>query len=99
VDKISLTPVPQAGVPKAVPSTSPLDAVEGFRQVLDQAIQATNSRMEEANELARGLVAGEHARIHEVMIASEKAGISFRLMTKMQQKVIDAYKEIMRLQL
>jgi flagellar hook-basal body complex protein FliE len=33
------------------------------------------------------------------MIAMEESSISFRMLSKVQNKVIDAYREVMRLQL
>ena len=71
----------------------------GFGEVLKKSIESVNSMQQEADELTRGLMAGEHGNIHETMIAIEKAGISFRMMTSVQQKAISAYQEIMRIQL
>lgn len=71
----------------------------GFADILQKTVSAANSEAVEADRLAEGLALGQHANIHETMIAMEKAGISFRLMTKVQQKVIDSYREIMRMQL
>jgi flagellar hook-basal body complex protein FliE len=41
---------------------------------------------------------GKTDNIHQVMIAAEKAKIAVNLTTAVQSKAIDAYKEIMRLQ-
>ncbi|MBU0673565.1 MAG: flagellar hook-basal body complex protein FliE [Proteobacteria bacterium] len=71
----------------------------GFGEILDQAVSGVNQQIKEADQLATGLVDGEHAKIHETMIALEKANISLRLMTKVQSKVVSAYQEIMRMQL
>ena len=74
-------------------------ALEGFSEVLNKSMEAVNSQMQEADKLVEGLVSGQHANIHETMIALEKANVSFRMMTKVQQKAIDAYREISRIQL
>ena len=71
----------------------------GFGEVLQKSIESVNKDMQEADELSRGLAAGEHGNIHETMIAIEKASISFRMMTRVQQKAIAAYQEVMRIQL
>ncbi len=71
----------------------------GFGDVLKNAVSEVNGTMQEAGVLKKGLMAGEHSNIHETMIAMEKASISFRMLAKVQTKVIDAYKEIMRMQL
>ena len=67
--------------------------------MLQKSIESVNNNMQEADELSRGLAAGEHGNIHETMIAMEKASISFRMMTRVQQKAIAAYQEVMRIQL
>jgi len=41
---------------------------------------------------------GEETSIHEVMIAMSKADVSFKLMTQIGRKVIEAYQEINRMQ-
>ncbi len=71
----------------------------GFGELLKRSIESVNSSIQEANQSQAGLISGEHSNIHETMIAMEKAGIQFRLLTRVQNKVVDAYKEIMRMQL
>jgi flagellar hook-basal body complex protein FliE len=77
---------------------APKNAGTGFSEVFKQSIEAVNGVMQEAEASAAGLASGQHANIHETMIALEKANISFRLMTKVQNKVISAYQDIMRMQ-
>lgn len=92
-----LAPLGANGTSAAAPGSR--DVVSGFGQVLNRAIDAVNTRQAESAELAKGLVSGQHANIHETMIAMEKSSISFRLMTKVHQKGLDAYQEVMRMQL
>lgn len=96
---LKLTPVVPAGVMPAAPLSAPGKVDSGFGQLLTKAINAVNQNMQEAETLATGLATGQHANIHETMIAGAKADISFRMLTKTQNKVIEAYQEIMRLQL
>ncbi len=70
----------------------------GFGDVLQKTLESYNSSYKESKILTEGLVSGQHANIHETMIAMEKAGIQLRLIAKIQNKVVEAYKEIMRLQ-
>ncbi|MFH1020109.1 MAG: flagellar hook-basal body complex protein FliE [Pseudomonadota bacterium] len=92
--------------PVSLPGSSPLKAPgtpgvagTGFSEILSRSIAEVNGQSQEADLLVKGLAAGEHANIHETMIAMEKSGISFRMMTRVQQKVIDAYREVMRMQI
>ncbi|PIP43074.1 MAG: flagellar hook-basal body complex protein FliE [Deltaproteobacteria bacterium CG_4_10_14_3_um_filter_60_8] len=94
---LSGTPTNMIAVAGSTPAT-PSNSGAGFSEVLKQSIEAVNGALHEAEASAAGLASGQHANIHETMIALEKANISFRLMTKVQNKVIAAYQDIMRLQ-
>lgn len=85
-------------LPMPKPTSNKL-ADTGFGDLLNKSIEAVNKNTQEADKLVEGLVSGQHAKIHETMIALEKANITFRLMTKFQGKVLEAYKEVMRMQL
>ncbi len=86
--------LPLAGTEKSTKT-----AGTGFGEVLQKSIESVNGKMEEARELSEGLLAGRHGNIHETMIALEKASISFKMMTRVQQKAIQAYQDTMRIQL
>jgi flagellar hook-basal body complex protein FliE len=96
--QVTLQPVQITANQQTAKKDGAKDAINEFSEMLDKAVDTVNERKMKADALAKGLVAGQHANIHETMIAIEQAGISFRLMTKVQQKVIDAYREIMRMQ-
>lgn len=70
----------------------------GFGDVLRKSINSVNANIQEAGKMSEGLVSGQHSNIHETMIAMEKSTVSFRMLTKVQQKVISAYQDIMRMQ-
>ena len=99
MNEITMRPVSPAG--STSPGIAPAKGAgsQGFGDILGKAVASVNGQMQEANQLQEGLAAGQHANIHETMIAAEKAGISFRMLTRVQQKAIDAYREIMRMQL
>jgi len=96
---LKLTPV-VTGPPALNNATAPAKGPDGgFVQVLDKAINSVNQNLQEADRMSEGLASGQHANIQETMIALEKANISFRMLTKAQNKVVEAYQEIMRMQL
>jgi flagellar hook-basal body complex protein FliE len=68
--------------------------VEELRKVADQV----DNRIKEADRRTQSFVAGERYDIHEVMIATEKAHLSFRFLLQIRNKLLDAYQEIMRMQ-
>lgn len=79
------------------------DAIAGvgdgsFTHMLEQSMGRVNQDQLEADRAIRELVAGKSKNIHETMLAIERADISLKLMMQVRNKVIDAYKEIMRMQ-
>ena len=69
-----------------------------FEKILKGYVEEVNQLQSEADRSIEGLIAGESKNLHETMIAMEKANISFRLMMEVRNKIIEAYNEIMRMQ-
>ena len=72
---------------------------EGFGKLLKEAVAEVNKLQMEAGEAMQKLAVGEGEGIHETMIAMEKAGLSFKMMMQVRNKVLAAYQEIMRMQM
>ena len=92
-----------AGIP-ASESLSPeqrpaADAVD-FSKVLENSLQAVNTRSVEAKELRESFEAGNpNVELADVMIAAQKARISFEALSQVRNKMVTAYKEIMNMPL
>ena len=74
------------------------DAQGSFRKMLQTSIAEVNQLQKAADTSIEQLVAGRSRNLHETMIAMEKADISFRLMMEVRNKIIEAYNEVMRMQ-
>jgi flagellar hook-basal body complex protein FliE len=85
-------PLPTAGVNEAVTSS------DGFTKVLGDMVGKVNSQQVEADKAVQSFVTGESKGLHEVMIAMEKSSISFQFLSQVRNKALDAYHEIMRMQ-
>jgi flagellar hook-basal body complex protein FliE len=70
----------------------------GFSDLLRNAVESVNSMQHEAGRLEDAVAKGENVNIHQAVIAGEKAGLSFRLLMQVRNKMIDAYQEVMRMQ-
>ncbi|WP_431799391.1 flagellar hook-basal body complex protein FliE [Halobacillus andaensis] len=77
---------------------SPAEAHSQFSAHLKDAIENVNQTNKTSDEMTQGLANGEVDDLHEVMIASEKASITTQTSVEIRNKVVDAYKEIMRMQ-
>jgi flagellar hook-basal body complex protein FliE len=72
---------------------------KSFGDFLADSIGKVNSIQQEANVAMEKLASGETQNLHETMLAVEKAEISFKMMNQVRTKVIDAYREIMKMQI
>ena len=68
-----------------------------FQNTLSELINNVNSQLNEADQLTEDFAIGKNNNIHEVMIATEKAGISLKFLLQIRNKLLDAYQEIMRI--
>lgn len=71
---------------------------ESFADTLKGAINTVDKLQKDADVKMQELVTGKSQNIHETMIAAEKADIALKLMVQVRNKIIDAYQEIMRMQ-
>jgi len=70
-----------------------------FGELLQESIQEVNRLQLEADRSIEELAIGQSGSVHDTMIAVEKAEVSFRLMMQVRNKIIDAYHEVMRMQI
>jgi flagellar hook-basal body complex protein FliE len=70
-----------------------------FGEFLNDSIGKVNQMQVEANVAMEKLASGESQNLHETLLAVEKAEIAFKTMNQIRSKVIDAYREIMKMQI
>ena len=91
----------QAPVAPEIPGAMGVDGGEqtrSFGQMLAESIEKTNEIQLQADRAAKELAAGRNKNIHETMLMIEKADMSFRMMMQVRNKILDAYREIIRMQ-
>lgn len=69
-----------------------------FSDTFNKAVNHVNDLQKDADVKMQQLATGETSDIAGVKIAAEKADIALRLMTSVRNKMIDAYHEIMKMQ-
>ena len=69
----------------------------GFGKVIKGAIDNVNGMEKDADMSILNLLQGKE-EVHSTMIALQKADISMRMLLSVRNKVIEAYREIMRMQ-
>jgi flagellar hook-basal body complex protein FliE len=74
------------------------DGAHSFSSMLRNSVDQVNTYQHEADTAVKEMVAGRSKNIHETMLTIERADTSLKLMTQVRNKILDAYKEIMRMQ-
>lgn len=69
-----------------------------FAQALKNSIAEVNQAQLTADRAAEDIAAGQTRNLHEAMIRLEEADISLRMMVQVRNKAVEAYQEIMRMQ-
>lgn len=74
-------------------------AKESFSSVLKDSVDKVNSYQKEAADLKTAYALGDSdVDIPEVMVAIQKASISFEAVTEVRNQLLSAYQEVMNMQ-
>ncbi len=74
------------------------DKDKQFSNIFKEALNRVNKLQIESDEYKKRLATGDVDSLHDVTIATEKAGIALQLTLAIRNKVVEAYQEIMRMQ-
>jgi len=74
------------------------EEVPSFSDTLKGFIKDVNHMQNHADRSIEKMVAGEITDVHQVMVAVEEANTAFSLMMELRSKMLDAYQEVMRMQ-
>ena len=89
------------GLSKTFPALGKVDSsstAEGAGKFFSELVSKVNDIQVQSDKSIQGLASGENKNLHEVMIAVEKASISFQFMSQVRNKALEAYQEVMRMQ-
>jgi len=95
IQGISSLPVDTIGQTQG---TSTAEA-SSFKDLVNDYLSETNDVQLEAGEAIQKMAAGDVENIHDVMIAVEKGRLSLELVMEIRSKLLDAYRELMRMQM
>jgi flagellar hook-basal body complex protein FliE len=85
-------------LPRIMPApAAPKAAGTSFGKMLGEAIQQVNE-VEKGSQDELQKFLGNESDLHSVMIALEKADLSFQVMMQVRNKFVQAYQEIMKSQ-
>ncbi|HEX4285463.1 MAG TPA: flagellar hook-basal body complex protein FliE [Terracidiphilus sp.] len=99
MSNVALNSIPNFQLPE-MPSAGNADGSMGdsFASVLSNAVQGVNKLNDTAATQVSSMVQGGGADINNVMVAVEKADVSFQLMMQVRNKIVSAYQDIEKMQ-
>ena len=89
--------------PIQLPELSQISGSQGrpgeFQNVLAGAINQMESLNNNAADSVQKFLSGENEELHTTILATQKAELAFELGLQVRNKVVDAYQEIMKMQI
>ncbi|MDG0815355.1 flagellar hook-basal body complex protein FliE [Bdellovibrio svalbardensis] len=82
--------------PSSISSTS--DTGKSFADTLKDAVSSVNELQKSSDTFAQNVATGKTDDVAGAMIAAERADIALRVMVQVRNKIIDAYSEVMKMQ-
>lgn len=68
-----------------------------FMDHLKSGISEVNDMQKKADHMAMEVAAGKSENLHETMLATTQAEITFNLMVQLRNRALEAYQEVMRM--
>ena len=95
-----VNPISVAPVPVSSPA-SPAGAGEAgaFRDLFSRTVQDVQSYQGHAARSVDSFLSGETGDLHSVALATQQAELAFEMFVQVRNKLVQAYQEVMRMQI
>ena len=97
INRLTPNPVGQINKTQQAPASSPIGAARQVEKSFSETLQSLSNSAQNSDSLIQKLAAGENVDIHNVMIAAEENDVNFRVAIGIRDRLIDAYREVMRM--
>ncbi|MGA3257559.1 MAG: flagellar hook-basal body complex protein FliE [Bryobacteraceae bacterium] len=95
----SISGIAPIGMPQVTPVVSGAGQPGEFQSALSSAIHAIDTSQKSAATSVQQFLTGENEELHTTILATQKAELAFELGLQVRNKVVDAYQEIMKMQM
>ena len=94
-----ISPVGAGFAPGLIHAPQPNRPESGFQKLFENAVGKVEDLRQTANQGVERFLAGETDELHGTVLATQKAELAFELFLQVRNKVVQAYQEIMRMQM
>ncbi len=70
---------------------------QGFTETLGKSLRQVNNLSLQKASMIEDIATGKSENVHELMITLQKSGIAMSMTTAVRNKVLEAYRELMRM--
>ena len=86
-----------AATPFEAPASAAAPQGPDFVRALEDGLERVDERVKAADELPLDLLSGKVSDFHEIAVQLKSAELSFKFAMEIRNKLVDAYREIMRM--
>jgi flagellar hook-basal body complex protein FliE len=72
---------------------------DSFATMLGRMVSDINAQQNIATQTVNALQSGQKVPLHQAVLSMEEANVSFQLMVEVRNRLLEAYQEIMRMQI
>jgi flagellar hook-basal body complex protein FliE len=94
-----ILPIDPSRIQPVVHSPAAARAGGDFQQAFAHAIGGVERVRQAGNQSVEAFLAGEGEELHQTVLATQRAELAFDLFLEMRNKVVQAYQDIMRMQM
>lgn len=99
-----MKPIPsvQPPAPPASPfarAAKPSSGIDAFANLLKSEVQEVNTMQQDADGMVHSLLTGGDVNEAEVLTSVQKADLAFRMLMQVRNKLMEAYREVQRIQI
>ncbi len=87
--------------PQTIPAATAVSSAEGpstWGHLVQQMVLDVNQKQQTAAQKVSDVLQGGPTPVHEAMVATEEANLSFEFVAEMRNKIIESYQQIMQMQ-
>jgi len=99
---MAISGIVPTGAPLAPALPQPAAPASGggvFRSLLDSTIANVEATRQAADKEVEQFLSGEGGELHTAALATQRAELAFELFLQVRNKVVQAYQEVMRMQI
>lgn len=90
------TEVPQIASPTV--SGGGVGGPSTWGHMVQQMVRDVNAQQQNATAMVTDVLKGGSTPVHQAMVATEEANLSFEFLTEVRNKVVEAYQQVMQMQ-